>query len=77
VSKLNWEKRNKAEAPKVIKRNVHRGKVIQGYANGAKNEQARIIKLFSKHYGDFDLSNNMVDVMTEQEFIGLITKGKG
>jgi len=38
-------------------------------------ERERIIKLFSENYGEFDLSNNMVEGMSEQEFIQLIKNG--
>ena len=39
-----------------------------------QDEQDRIIRLFSKNYARFDASNNMVDGMSEQEFIELVRK---
>ena len=46
-----------------------------GYEAGVELERERIIKLFSENYGEFDLSNNMVEGMSEQEFIQLIKNG--
>ena len=45
-----------------------------GYEAGIELEKERIIKLFSEHYGRFDVSNNMVEVVSEQEFIEIIKR---
>jgi hypothetical protein len=49
MSKLNWEKRRKAEQPKEKRRPSNRSKVLSAYANGSKNERERIIKLLKPH----------------------------
>jgi hypothetical protein len=48
VSKLNWEKQNKAELPKLKRRESQRTKVLKAYENGAKRERERIIKLLEE-----------------------------
>ena len=45
-----------------------------GYDAGVELERERIIKLFSEHYGRFDVSNNMVEGVSEQEFIEIIKR---
>jgi hypothetical protein len=45
VSKLNWEKQNKAEQPKEKRKVSNRTKVLKAYQNGASRERERIIKL--------------------------------
>ena len=45
-----------------------------GYEAGVELERERIIKLFSEHYGRFDVSNNMVEGVSEQEFIEIIKR---
>ena len=45
-----------------------------GYEAGIELEKERIIKLFSEHYGRFDVSNNMVEGVSEQEFIEIIKR---
>ena len=44
----------------------------EGFEAGVELERERIIKLFSEHYGRFDVSNNMVEGVSEQEFIEII-----
>ncbi len=51
MSKLNWEKQNKLEQPKERRRRLDREKVTKAYANGAKNERERIIKLLESTLG--------------------------
>jgi hypothetical protein len=46
MSRLNWEKQNKAELPKLKRRESQRTKVLKAYENGVKRERERIIKLF-------------------------------
>jgi len=48
MSKLNWEKQNKAELPKLKRRESQRTKVLKAYENGAKRERERIINLLEK-----------------------------
>ena len=50
MSKLNWEKQNKAELPKLKRRESQRTKVLKAYENGAKLERERIIKLLDESY---------------------------
>jgi hypothetical protein len=45
MTKLNWEKANKAEKPKEKRRISNRTKVLAAYANGTQRERERIIKL--------------------------------
>jgi hypothetical protein len=53
MSKLDWEKQNKAELPKLKRRESQRTKVLKAYENGAKRERQRIIKLLEE-----DADNN-------------------
>ena len=53
MSKLDWEKQNKAELPKLKRRESQRTKVLKAYENGAKLERQRIIKLLEE-----DADNN-------------------
>ena len=46
----------------------------KGHEAGVERERKRIIKLFSEHYGRFDVSNNMVEGVSEQEFIEIIKR---
>ena len=57
MSKLNWEKQNKAELPKLKRRESQRTKVLKAYENGAKRERERIIKLL-ENYIDTQPINN-------------------
>jgi hypothetical protein len=59
MSKLDWEKQKKAEQPKEKRWLGNRSKVLLAYANGTKNEQARILKLIDAYKGkpDFTLDN--------------------
>ena len=50
MSKLNWEKQNKAELPKLKRRESQITKVLRAYENGAKLERERIIKLLKNPY---------------------------
>lgn len=45
MTKLNWEKANKAEKPREKRRISNRTKVLAAYANGTQRERERIIKL--------------------------------
>jgi acyl-CoA reductase-like NAD-dependent aldehyde dehydrogenase len=54
MTKLNWEKANKAEKPKEKRRISNRTKVLAAYANGTERERERIIKLIQENMSGRD-----------------------
>jgi len=48
MSKLDWEKQNKAERPKQKRRESQRTKILKAYENGTKRERERITKLLNQ-----------------------------
>lgn len=64
MSKLNWEKQNKAEQPKEIKKRNFQNKVFAAYQNGTTRERDRIIKVIE------GLWEEMLDVAEDNKTPG-------
>jgi hypothetical protein len=74
MTKLDWDKANRAEMPKVAKPKTQTQKrqeaVAKAYANGTKREQERIIKLL-ENYGEgmylaeWELINDAIALIKE------------
>ena len=60
MSKFDWEKQNKAELPKLKKRESQRTKILKAYENGSTRERERIIKVL-ENYIDTDPINSQED----------------
>jgi hypothetical protein len=48
MTRLNWEKQNRAELPKLKRRESQRTKILKAYENGAKREREHIVRLLEQ-----------------------------
>jgi hypothetical protein len=69
MSRLDWEKRNRAEMPKQKRRQNSRSKVLAAYENGARRERDRIVALVEAWLDDDqgDLRNVLNLIKTDNE----------
>ena len=69
MSRLDWEKRNRAEMPKQKRRHSNRSKILAAYENGAHRERDRIIALVEAWLDDDqgDLRNVLNVIKTDNE----------
>ena len=64
MSKLNWEKQNKAELPKEQKKRNYQNKIFAAYENGTTRECDRIVKAIE------GLWEEMLDVAGDNKSVG-------
>ena len=64
MSRLNWEKQNRAELPKEIKKRNYQNKIFAAYQNGTTRERERIAQVIE------GLWEEMLDVAGDNKTVG-------
>jgi hypothetical protein len=71
MTRLNWEKQNRAELPKLKRRESQRTKILKAYENGAKREREHIVRLLTaemeriEQWTDYPATNALANIRAE------------